>query len=442
MNWPRLPRPSRRDEELDDELRAHFRMAVDDRVQRGEHPLDAERNARREFGNELLVRETTRDLRVWTAWERTAQDLKYALRRVRSNKGFTLVTVLTLALGIGVNTGIFTLVHAVMFNTLPVSRPAELYRLGKGAACCYITGYQKGQEFALFSYGLYKTLREGTPEIRHLAAFQARLETVSVRRAGNSEAGRSLRTEYVSSIFFDLFGIHPALGGFFSATGEERGAAPVLVLGYRAWRTYFGSDPGIVGASLAIKGKPFTVVGIAPESFYGETLRGDPPDIWLPLATEPMLEGTNNAFDRPAQMWLYVMGRVPPGVPRGALESKINAETRRWFYAQAGGAPSPEIRRDIEEQFVPLTPASGGPETMSAVYNGLVLLMSLSSLVLLLACANVANLLLARGTALRAQNSLKAALGASRARMIRQALIDSLLLSLLGGATRSEEHTS
>src|SRR5260370_6297265 len=163
MNWHRLRRRNRRDDELNDELRAHFRMAVDDRIQRGEHPLDAERNARREFGNELLVRETTRDMWAWAAWERIAQDLKYSLRRVRSNKGFTLVTVLTLALGIGVNTAIFTLVHAVMFNTLPVSRPAELYRLGKGDACCYITGYQKGQDFALFSWDLYKTLREGTP---------------------------------------------------------------------------------------------------------------------------------------------------------------------------------------------------------------------------------------------------------------------------------------
>ena len=436
MNWNPLRRRINPDRELDEELRAHLRMAAEDRIGRGEHPLDAERNARREFGNDLLIRETTRDVWAWAACGRIAQDLKYALRRVRSNKGFTLVTVLTLALGIGVNTSIFTLVHAVMFNTLPASRPAELYRLGRGDNCCYMIGYQNGQDFALFSWDLYKTLRAGTPEIRHLAAFGARPQIVAIRRGGGSDPGNSFEAEYVSSNYFDLFGIRPALGAFFNAGDDTRGATPTLVLSHRAWRTYLGSDPGIIGSSLLIKGKPFTVVGVAPPAFYGETLRSDPPDCWLPAATEPLLEGTNNAVDRPAQMWLYLMGRVPAGAPLRALESKINIETKRWFYAHAGTPLTEKTRRSIEDQFVPLTAAAGGVETMSIAYrNGLVLLMSLSSLVLLIACANVANLLLARVTALRAQNSLKVALGASRAHMISQALTDSLILSLFGGAT-------
>ena len=435
MSWNRLWRRPNPNADLEDELRAHFRMAVEDRIQRGEHPLDAERNARREFGNEMLVRETTRDMWSWAWCERLCQDLKYGLRRMHSNKGFTLVTIITLALGIGVNTAIFTLVHAVLLNTLPVSRPSELYRLGKGDNCCVMTGYQNGQDFALFSYELYRTLRDGTPEIQHLAAFQATTQILNARRGGSAGPGESLKAEYVSSNYFDLFGIRPVLGNFFNTSDEVRAAAPTLVLSHRAWQTYLGGARDIVGSNLLIKGRPFTVVGIAPPSFYGDTLRSDPPDCWLPAATEPLMAGSNSLYDRPAKEWLYLMGRIPPGVAVGPLESKVNVAAKRWYYAQAGPELTAKNRQRIEDQVVPILHAGGGIETMSIAYNdGLVMLMWLSSLVLLIACANVANLLLARGTAMRAQNSLKVALGASRARMLRQALTDSLMLSVLAGA--------
>jgi predicted permease len=434
MNWNRLLPSRSRDKDFEDELSAHFRMAAEDRVRRGEQSLDAEREARREFGNRVLVRETTRDLWSWARWERLAGDLNYSFRWMGRNKIFSLVTVLTLALGIGVNTAIFTLVHAVMFNTLPVARPGELYRLGRGDNCCVMSGYQNGQDFALFSHELYKTLRAGTPEIQHLAAFQASPQFVNIRRSGSSEPSASFTAEYVSSNYFSLFGIRPAMGAFFSADDEISGNAPSLVVSHRAWKTYLGGDPAIIGSSLVIKGKTFTVIGVAPAEFYGETLRSDPPDCWLPAATEPLVEGGNSLYNRPGKMWLYVMGRVAPGAPHGTIESKINIEAKRWYYTQAGAQPTEKTRKDIEAQFIPLTPASGGVETMSIAYrNGLTLLMSLSSLVLLIVCANVANLMLARGTALRAQNSLKLALGASRGRMIRQVILDSLVFSILGG---------
>jgi predicted permease len=435
MNWTGLWRRREPEEELDEEIRSHFHMAVNDRVDRGEDPLTAERGARREFGNEALVRETTRDMWTGAAWERFAQDMKYGLRRIRSHKGFALLAILTLALGVGVNTAIFTLLRAVMFNSLPVHRPAELYRLGRGDNCCVMTGYQNGQDFALFSWELYQNLRDGTPEIRTLAAFQAAPGTVNVHRAGSSDPGTSFKTEFVSANYFDLFGIRPVIGVFFSEAADRRGAAPALVLSYRAWQNWLGGDPAILGESLLIKGRSFTIIGVAPPSFYGETLRADPPDAWLPAATEPLLEGANSVVDRPGRMWLYLMGRVPPGASRRAIESKINVEAKRWFYSQAGTQLTEKTRRAIEDQFIPLTASARGVDVMSIAYrNGLLLLMSLSSLVLLIACANVANLLLARAAALAVQNALKVALGASRARMLRLALIDSLVLSLGGGA--------
>jgi predicted permease len=315
-----------------------------------------------------------------------------------------------------------------MFNTLPVSRPDELYRLGAGDNCCVMTGYQEGQDFALFSYDLYKTLRDGTPEIASMAAFQPSPEMESIRRAGTTEPAQPFVTEHVSSNYFELFGIRPAAGNFFSPSNELRGSAPVAVMSYRAWRSRYGSDPRVIGSDFLMAGKPFTVVGIAPPTFYGETLRKDPPDFWFPVATHEL-------FDRAGVFWLYVMGRVKPGRPLAALESKINVETKRWYFAYGGSQLSAKYRSAINRQYVPLTSARGGVGLMRIAYrDGLLLLMTLSSLVLLIACANVANLLMARGTARRAQTSLRLALGASRGRIVRHTLTDSLLLSLLGGA--------
>lgn len=417
------------------ELQSHIALEADRLRAEGLSDAEADSRARRAFGNITCSEERFYESNRVLWLDHLRQDIAYSFRQCGRSKGFTFVAIATLALGIGVNTAIFTLLHAVIFNVLPVYRPAELYRLGRGDNCCVMTGYQNGQDFALFSYDLYKTLREGTPEITNLSAFQAAPQIVSIRRSGSSELGRSFKIEYVSSNYFDLFGLRPALGSFFSPANELRASAPAAVVSYRVWEAYYGRDPSVIGSSFLIKGKPFTLVGVAPPAFYGETLRSDPPDFWLPLATEPFIEGTNNLFEIPGKLWLYVMGRVPPGQHTRELESKINVEAKRWFLAQAGSHLGEHDRRDIEEQFIPLTNASGGVALMSIAYrDALFLLMSLSSLVLLIACANVANLLLARGTALRAQISLRLALGASRGRITRQAFTESVLLSLFGGA--------
>jgi predicted permease len=410
------------------ELRSHLALEAERLRAEGVSEDEAYRRARKMFGNVTRAEERFYESHRWLWLEHLGQDARQAFRQLWHNKVFTLVAMATLALGIGANTAIFTLVHAVMFNTLPVNRPEELYRLGAGNNCCAMTGYQEGQDFALFSYDLYRNLRDGTPEIKNMIAFQPSPGIESIRRAGSSEPAEPAVAEYVSSNYFELFGIRPAAGRFFPARSEPRGSEAVAVMSYRAWRTRYGGDPAVVGSSFMTAGKPFLVIGIAPPSFYGETLRKDPPDFWFPLAVHDL-------FARADVFWLYVMGRVPAGAQLRTLESKINVETKRWYLARGGARLGARHRSDIERQYVPLTSAKGGVGLMRIAYReGLLLLLSLSSLVLLIACANVANLLLAQGTARRAQTSLRLALGASRGRITSEALTASVLLSLLGGA--------
>ena len=220
MFWRKRPK-----DDFSAELRSHLDLEAERLRAEGVSEDEAYARARRALGNVTRSEERFYESRRLLWLSHLGQDLRYALRQLWHNKAFTLIGVATLALGIGANTAIFTLVHAVMFNTLPVSRPGELYRLGAGDNCCVMTGYQEGQDFALFSYDLYKTLRDGTPEIASMAAFQPALGTESIRRAGTPEVEQPFVTEYVSSNYFELFGIKQASGNFFDARQEGGGSA-------------------------------------------------------------------------------------------------------------------------------------------------------------------------------------------------------------------------
>jgi predicted permease len=355
-------------------------------------------------------------------------DLRYALRQLRKSPGFTLTVVLTLALGIGANTAIFTLVHGMLLRALPVANPAQLYRIGDTDDCCVETGFQNDNgDYAIFSYDAFLHLKDSAPEFEQLAAVRAGRLQWSVRR-GESQA-KSLHGQFVSGNFFSTLGLGAYAGRVFGESDDTSSAPPVTVISYRAWQTEFASDPSIVGSTIFIQAKPFTVAGVAPPGFFGDRITIGPPDLWAPLATEPYLNGPASILHHKDTKWLYPLGRVRPGTSIGSLQAKLSMALRQWL------AMRPDVAAaEIAKQHVTIVPAGGGIQNLQQeAGTSLKMLMILSTFVLLIACANIANLMMARATTRRAEVAVRMALGAGRRRVIRQILTESVLLSSIGG---------
>jgi len=361
-------------------------------------------------------------------------DLRLALRQLAKSPGFALTAILTLALGTGATTAIFTLVHAVLLKSLPVAKPEELYRIGDKVHCCMWGGYTQWEEYSLLSYELYKQFRDHTPAFTDLAAFEAGNSGLSVRRMGREQPAQSGNGEYVSGNYFRTFGIGPWAGRVINENDDREGSAPVVVISYRTWQQKFGGDPSLVGSTLLINAKPFTVIGIAPPGFFGGALKSwGMPEYWIPLAEEPVLAGTNSFLKQADANWLDVIGRVRPGTDPKALEAQLRLELRQWQMSHLSEM-GPEAKEAIAKQALHLTPGGGGVTQMREQYqDGLRLLLIAAGCVLLIACSNLANLLLVRSLAHNQQTAVRMALGASRVRMVRKALVESLLLGLLGG---------
>jgi putative ABC transport system permease protein len=361
---------------------------------------------------------------------RFTDDLRYAMRQFVHAPGYTATAVLTLALGIGATTAIFTLVHAVLLKSLPVARPEELYRVGNNENCCVNGGLQ--DDWSLFSYDKYKTFRDGTTGFLELAAFQAGRGLAGVRRVGSNEPAESQRTQYVSGNYFSMFGIGAYIGRVFTPEDDRSGAEPVAVMSYRAWQGEYGLDPSVVGSTFTLNGQPFTVVGVTPPSFHGDRLESTPA-FWLPLETERLLDRTATLLDFPNSDWLDLIGRIAPEADPRAIEAQLQVQLRQWLLSPI--AELDEGRKAlVPKQTLHLSPGGAGVQMMREEYeSGLRLLFWVSGFVLLIACANVANLMLVRAASRRQQISLRSALGAPRSRQVAQVLIESTSLALLGG---------
>ena len=358
-------------------------------------------------------------------------DLKLALRQFRKSPGFAATIILTISLGIGANTAIFTLVHAILLKSLPVTNPASLYRIGDLDDCCVEGGFiNDNGDFDIFSYDLYRHFQQSTPEFEELAAFQSGQNTVNVRSAAGP---KSQIAEYVSGNYFSTFGLGAYAGRTLLPSDDVPGATPVAVLSYQAWQAAYGAESSVIGSTFYIRNKPFTIVGISPPGFFGDRIHSDPPALWVPLNDEPYLEGETSILKQPDSNWLYVLGRLRPGGNLGSLQGKLSNNLRQWMATQTPYTINGR-QTQIPKQHVVLTPGGAGIQNLQQeTGSGLRLLMAISGLVLLVACANIANLLLAKGATRRAQTSISIALGAARSRLIRQMLVESLLLGCAGG---------
>jgi predicted permease len=361
------------------------------------------------------------------------QDIAYAIRQMRLSPVFTLTAALTLALGIGATTAIFSLIHTVMLKSLPVADPSHLYRIGDGQDCC-IEGSPQ-DNWGMFSYQFYKRMQENTPEFEELAAFQAGGIQFSTRRGEGDHVAKPLGGEFVSGNYFSTFGVSAFSGRSIVPSDDQPTSAPVAMLSYRTWQQEYGSDPHIVGSTFILNGHPFIIVGIAPPGFFGETLRSNPPAIWVPINQEPMLNGTNSLLQR-FSAWVRVIGRLKPGASPDALPSRLTNLLRAWLINESGFPAEwmTGVKAQLPKQKINVVPAGTGVGVMRANYSAsLNILLAVCSLVLLIACANIANLLLARGASRQMQTSVRLALGASRKRLVRQSLTESLVLSIMGG---------
>ncbi len=360
--------------------------------------------------------------------------LRYTLRQFRFSPVFTSAAVLTLALGIGGTTAIFTLIHAVMLRSLPVADPALLYRIGDGDDCCVEGGPQ--DRWGMFSFPLYERLKASAPEFAELAAFQAGSGRLSVRRQGDVFDAKPLRTEYVTGNYFSTLGVRAFGGRLLTPQDDQPSSPPVAILSHHTWQTAYGSDPSVAGSTFIIDGHPFTIIGIAPPGFFGETLRGDPPDLFLPIQQEPLIAGEGALLRQSVGAWLRIIGRLRQGASIAGVAPRLTEILRQWMVHDSG-YPSNwmgDVVRMLPKQVINVVPAGAGVAVMKEEYGrSLEILLAVCGMVLLIACANVANLLLARAVARRPQTALRLAIGASRRQIVGQALLESILLAIFGG---------
>src|SRR5580692_7935440 len=362
MGWlRRFFSRERLEADLDKELRFHFEYQVADKVRSGIPESEARRLTRIEFGGIEQIKEDCRERRGTMWLESLLQDVRYALRRLGKSPGFTLTAVLTLALGIGATTAIFTLVQQVMLQSLPVSSPDQLWRIGDQPHCCDWGGYSQDSDdeagnWSLFSWEAYRQFRANTPGFQDLAALQAGSIPLAVRRSGASGPLDTENGQYVSGNFFQTLGVSAWRGRLMIDADDQEGAPPVAVMSFHAWQEKYGSDPSVVGATYQINGQAFTIVGVAPAGFIGAKMTSwGLPDIWIPLTTEPLMFGKVAHIRNPRVSWLDVMGRVRPGTNPKALQAQVQNELLAWLASHLADM-TPQEKAVWQKQTLRLSP--------------------------------------------------------------------------------------
>ena len=439
-----LFRKRRDEQELDDEIRAYVEAAAEKRMQAGNGREEAYRAARSELGSVAAVKDYVRDA-GWETWlENLFGDLRYALRMLWRNPSFSAVVIVILALGIGANTALFSLVNAALLKSLPVRDPDQLVLLSfvADAAKEPYLGYdgndsEKGGEIegTSFLYSTFEQLREHHEGLSAVAGF-ARIEQLDVVVSGHAEIASG---QYVSGNYYAMLGVPAGRGRLFTDADDNPGAPAGAVITWQYWQRRFGGDPRAIGMAVTIDNLPFTIIGVTPPGFVGTGQMGQPADVSIPLALEALLDAPRPMLRQPAEWWVILMGRLLPGITREQAQARLTptfqqSTTESLKLASVGWKNKPTTLGAADYPGVHVGPGAQGEMNARSRYRlPLIVLTIVVGLVLLIACINVASLLLARSAARQQEIAMRFALGARRSRVVRQLLTESLLLSSIAG---------
>jgi predicted permease len=430
-----LFRPSERNAEIEAEARSFFDSAVDYRMRNGMSRDDAERAARIEMGSAEMVRH-----KVWAAgWESFAEsigkDVRQGFRQILRSPGLSIVAILSLALGIGANTAIFTVIDNLLLRQLPVRETHMLVSFGDGTDSGIMASSSPGA-YDIFPYDFYRHIAGHQDQLEGICSFASFPTMVSVRTgSGTNGPATQAFSHLVSGTFFSVLGAQPLMGRVFNPedTATE-GSNAVAVISHRYWQENLSADPGIIGRSISINGTSFVVVGVMPAAFYGVELNEQSPDMWLPISMQPQVMLQPSLLKPDGLFWIHIMARRKPNISVAQAQAWATVQFQQFLTQREGTSMSALRRQQISGTFIPLLPGGAGLSHMRSEYQApLTVLMIMVSVVLLIACANLANLLLARTASREREFCARLALGSSRGRIVRQILTEALVLALIGG---------